>query len=574
MNLKRLFKMILNLTFVLLTIIIFYSCSEDHEKFSNPILMGFYPDPSICRVGEDYYLVNSTFAYYPGIPVFHSKDLINWECIGYVLDRPEQLNLDGLQVSRGIFAPAIRFNNGMFYVTCTLVDRGGNFVVRSKNPAGPWSDITWLPTVNGIDPSLFFDDNGKAYIIYNSDAPENKPLYSGHRTIRIVEFCTDSMKVISNNNIIVNGGVDISKKPVWIEGPHIFKKDGLYYLSAAEGGTAEDHSQVIFRSEEVMGPYLPYDKNPVLTQRNLDPGRPNPITSTGHADFVTTTDGEWWAVFLGCRPYPPYGANNYNTGRETFLAPVKWIDGWPVINPDNVEVQYFYSTPFCGTKLRPDNHYSGNFELSDNFTSGSLSRDWAFLRTPVENWYNIDPVKGNLTLNLRPETCAGNGNPSFLGHRQQHQISSASVSMEFNALYSNEKAGLLIFQNEEHYYSLCKTLKNNLPFIMLLKSGKKDDGEISEDVLAEKSIQSGVAGIFLKIESDGGKYSFYFSEIPGKWELLKDNVDGTFLSTKTSGGFVGSMYALYATSSGYKSDNEVVYNWFSYKGDDIIYRKQ
>jgi len=202
---------------------------EKQETYLNPILAGFYPDPGITRVGEDYYLVLSTFAYFPGVPIFHSKDLVNWEQIGNVLDRPEQLDLDGLGVSKGIFAPTIEHHEGVFYMVTTLVGNGGNFVVTATDPAGPWSNPVWLPEVNGIDPSLFFDDDGKAYIIYNSDAPDNKPLYDGHRTIRMFEFDYEALKTVGQNYILVNGGVDISKKPVWIEGPHIYKKDGLYY---------------------------------------------------------------------------------------------------------------------------------------------------------------------------------------------------------------------------------------------------------------------------------------------------------------------------------------------------------
>jgi alpha-N-arabinofuranosidase len=261
---------------------------QSDKKFTNPILAGFYPDPSICRVGSDYYLVNSTFSYFPGITVFQSKDLVHWRLIGHILDRPEQLNLDGQGVSRGIFAPSIRYHDGTYYVTCTQVDRGGNFIVTAKKPEGPWSNPIWIPEINGIDPSMFFDENarlpdgqGKAYILYNSIPPDDKPLYDGHRTLRMYEFDLAKMKVVGNECILVNGGVDISKKPVWIEGPHILQKDGWYYLIAAEGGTAEWHS----------------------TQRHLDPNRKFPITSTGHADFVQTKNGDWWSVFLGCRPY-------------------------------------------------------------------------------------------------------------------------------------------------------------------------------------------------------------------------------------------------------------------------------
>jgi xylan 1,4-beta-xylosidase len=161
-----------------------FAFTQVRMEFTNPILPGFYPDPSICRVGSDYYLVNSTFAYFPGIPIFHSKDLVSWELIGHVLDRPEQMDLYGFGGLRGIFAPAIRYKDGIFYVTCTLVDGGGNFIVTAKSPTGPWSMPTWIPEINGIDPSPFFDDNSKSYIIYNSIAPDNKLLYNGHRTIR------------------------------------------------------------------------------------------------------------------------------------------------------------------------------------------------------------------------------------------------------------------------------------------------------------------------------------------------------------------------------------------------------
>jgi xylan 1,4-beta-xylosidase len=189
-------QLLLKSLFPLFLLLPFYNAvAQNDNRYTNPILMGFYPDPSICRVGGDYYLITSSFSYFPGIPIFHSKDLVNWKQIGNVMDRPEQLDLDGLGVSRGIFAPAIRYHNGVFYVTCTLADKGGNFVVTSKNPAGPWSNPVWTPEINGIDPSMFFDENGKAYILYNSVAPDDKPLYDGHRTIRMHEFDVAHLKV-------------------------------------------------------------------------------------------------------------------------------------------------------------------------------------------------------------------------------------------------------------------------------------------------------------------------------------------------------------------------------------------
>jgi alpha-N-arabinofuranosidase len=555
--------------------------AQNKNEFYNPILAGFYPDPSICRVGDNYYLVNSTFAYFPGITIFQSKDLVDWRLIGYALDKPEQLNLDSAGVSRGLFAPAIRYNKGIFYITCTLVDKGGNFVVTAKNPAGPWSNPVWLPQINGIDPSLFFDDNGKAYITYNSIPPGNKPLYEGHRTIRIYEFDYDSLKVKGEEHILINGGTDIKKKPVWIEAPHIFKKNDYYYLICAEGGTAYNHSEVVFRSKNVEGPYISYQNNPILTQRNLDPNRSFPITSTGHADFVEVPSNKqhgaktnWWAVFLGCQPYSPYKEDYYNLGRETFLAPVKWENSWPVITSDHEVVKWKYPAPLPKIKNFQDIPHSGNFEYTDNFDSDSLNLNWQFLRTPWEKWYDLTSRKGFLSMQLRPETCSGNMNPSFLARRQQHNFSSASIGMDFLPESENEKSGLLIFQNETHYYFICKSIEKNQPVIQLLKSVNNDSSfnkmKLLESIKISK--EENDKEVYFKIESHGATYSFWYGFAPQKWNLLKDGVDGKFLSTKVAGGFVGCMYALYSTSLGKSSQNKSYFDWFKYSGENEAYK--
>jgi len=537
--------------------------AESKMVFSNPILAGFYPDPSICRVGDDYYLVNSTFAYFPGIPVFHCHDLVNWKLIGHVMDRPEQMNLEGLGVSEGIFAPAIRYHDGLFYVTCTLVGAGGNYVVTAPDPAGPWSNPVWLPQINGIDPSLFFDQDGKAYIVYNSIPPDDKPLYDGHRTIRLYEFDHNDLKVTGAEIILVNGGTDISQKPIWIEGPHIFYKDGFYYLICAEGGTSWQHSEVVFRSENVTGPYVPYSQNPILTQRHLNPDRPNPITCTGHADFVKTQSGDWWADFLGCRPYLAEYEGFFNTGRETFMAPIKWNDGWPVIDSEYAEIQYSYPLPIKLEKAeRVIPAYSGNFQIRDDFNGELLDPNWVFLRTPHSRWHSLTERKGTLAIQLRPATCAAKTNPSFIGRRQQHLYGSASTAMTFVPTSESEKAGLLVFQNEKHYYFLCKSLENGQPFVQLFKS----DTLLASHKIGRRS------DIQLKIVANGAFYSFYYALKPNKWILLKDQVDARFLSTRVAGGFVGCMYALYATSCGQSISNIAYFDWFEYIGNDEIYR--
>ena len=557
-------------TFWLLSaaLLLFLSCAGGNVsayKITNPILSGFYPDPSICQAGDDYYLVNSTFCYFPGIPVFHSKDLVNWTLIGHVMTRASQMDLTGLPLSRGIFAPAIRYHDGLFYVVCTLVDAGGNFVVTAADPAGPWSDPVFIPEINGIDPSLFFDDDGSVYIAYNSIPPDNKPLYGGHRTIRMVAFDKNELKVTGEEMILVNGGVDISKNPVWIEGPHIYKVNGLYYLMCAEGGTAEDHSEVIFRSDKVDGPYVPWEKNPILTQRHLDPKRPDPITCTGHADLVQAPDGNWWAVFLGCRPYPPVEENFYNTGRETFMAPVRWMDGWPVINPDFDEVQITYPAPSPVEKIT-DHSYSGNFSILDHFDGTALHPDWITLRAPFGDWLTLDSANGKLKLTLRPETCAEKVTPSFAARRLQHISGSAACALSFKAQGENEKAGLVIFQNERHFYYLCQSVKEGKPVVELWKSGIKIS-DASMELLASADLDL-KESLNLRIRFNGGQIAFDYAVEKDAWIALKEDVDGTFLSTRTAGGFVGSMIALYATSLGQTSGNQAEYDWFAYQGND------
>ena len=535
------------------------------QKIVNPMLAGFYPDPSICKAGNDYYLINSSFAYYPGLPIFHSKDLLNWKQIGHVLDRPEQLNLDGAGVSRGLFAPSISYHNGVFYVICTLVDKGGNFVVTAKDPKGPWSNPVWLPQINGIDPSIFFDEDDKAYILYNSIPPDNISKHDGHRTIRMNEFDYKNLKVISDNRIIVNGGTDMAKKPVWIEGPHILKKDGMYYLICAEGGTGYNHSEVVFRTKSLNEPFVSYENNPILTQRHLERSRKNPITTTGHADFVEDAKGNWWAVFLGCRPYEN---NFFNTGRETFMAPVEWKDGWPIINPNFQEVQYKYP---IDVKLKKNiEKFNGNYFFKDDFNKTTLNSRYIFLRTVRDQWYTIKD--NQLQMQLKPASCSGKENPSFIGFRQPHLKGYAATAIQFSPTSSNEQAGLLAFQNEHFYYYLCQSVIDNQAVIQLWKgAGKAKNAK--EELLKSVDVDIQIKKpLYLKIEAQGKYYNFYYATRKNKWQLLQSNVDASFLSTEVAGGFVGTLYAMYATSNGVETTSKVFFKSFECKSIDEVYR--
>lgn len=506
----------------------------------NPILPGFYPDPSIVRVEDDYYLINSTFSYYPGIPIFHSKDLKNWKQIGNVLDRPEQLPVDSIGISRGIFAPTIHYNGGLFYVICTLVDAGGNFYVTAEDPAGPWSNPTFIPEVGGIDPSFFFDDDGKVYIL-NNDAPEGEPQYQGHRAIWMHEFDLTTNKVVGDGKVLINGGVDFSKKPIWIEGPHLMKINGEYILHDAEGGTGPQHSQVVLKSDNVWGPYIPYEKNPILTQRDLPDDRPNPVAYTGHADLFDDVDGNWWAVFLGVRLYD---GGHFNTGRETFLLPVEWRDGWPVILDRSIEVPYKIEIPDYDVVSEPNPiPLSGNFEYTYEFDGEDIGMDWLFIRTPREKWYSV--ADGSLDLQARSVSIGSLGNPTYLGRRQQHAQAEFSASMEYLPEKNGDKAGIVAFQNREFYYLLGITKEAGQTQIFV----EKAEGESVEMIQLKNLPEEFNGQIYLGIEADRGNYHFRYSLDGEQWMELVENADGTILSTNKAGGFVGTTLGVYAYSS-------------------------
>jgi alpha-N-arabinofuranosidase len=528
----------------------------------NPILTGFYPDPSVVQVGSDYYLVNSTFSYFPGIPVFHSRDLKNWKQIGSVIDRPSQMDFMGEKLTRGLFAPAISYHKGTFYVTCTDIDHDGNFVVTAKNPAGPWSNPIRIPQARGIDPSLFFDDDNKAYIIYNSDAPDRKPLYSGHRTIRIYELDPATLKVVGQEKQLVNGGVDLSKKPVWIEAPHIMKRNGWYYLYAAEGGTSVNHTEVVFRSKSVWGPFVPYENNPILTQKGLPDDRKDPITSAGHAQFVDGPDGKTYAIFLAVRPYE---GNYYNTGRETFIAPVEWKNDWPIINPASKDVKYEYVANYKEVKQKDALPQAGNFAYTLTFEN-KLDPALLFMRTIDSSSFALSKQNG-LTMKLKPETIMELGNPSFIGKRQQHLFCTAETELDFSAKSEKEKAGLTILQDESHFYFLSKSIKSGKAMVQLFKSGA--EGKEME-LLSEMPVSDASKPIKLRIVAEGDSYSFYFSA-GASWELLKDKVDAKFLSTEVAGAFIGCLFGMYATSSGEPTSNSASFRYLKYSGNDPMF---
>lgn len=513
------------------------------KTFQNPILPGFYPDPSICRANDDYYLVTSSFAYFPGVPIFHSKDLVHWKQIGHVLDRPSQLPLDGQGHSEGIFAPTIRYNNGVFYMITTNVGKGGNFLVTATDPAGPWSEPHFLDAP-GIDPSLFFDDDGKVYYTGTRPAPEG-PKYYGNWEIWLQEFDLKTMKLVGESFGLWRGAL---RDVVWPEGPHIYKVNGIYYLLISEAGTEHNHAVSIARSHAITGPYVGNPGNPILTHRHL--GKSYPIVNVGHCDLVETQNGEWWAVGLASRIY---GGYYRNLGRETFLFPVSWEDGWPIMSSGTGKLEMTYPVPdLPESKLMIPS-------ACDHFDEDQLDFKWNFLRTPREEFYSLSERAGFLALKLRPQRITEQANPSFVGRRQQHLNFVASTLMEFTPMNENEAAGMVLLQSNTFNFSFVYTKKGDEGIIRLIKC---TGGE--EEILMERPIRA--SKIYLKVQAHGQDYSFYYGESSTDYKTLIENVDGRILSTDVAGGFVGAELGLYASSNGESSHNIAYFDWFEYAG--------
>lgn len=521
----------------------FKEVSKTDSTYLNPILAGFYPDPSICSANGKFYLITSTFTYFPGIPIFESTDLISWKQIGHVITRKEQGDFSGQGVSKGMFAPTIRYHNGTFYVICTNVSGIGNFIVTTKDPSGPWSDPITIPGVDGIDPDIFFDEDGKVYITHNGPPPNNISVHDGHRAIYIFEYDLENKKIASESKLLINGGTDMAKKTVWIEAPHIFKKDGYYYLICAEGGTRYNHSEVVFRSKNVDGPYDSYKNNPILTQRHLNTPRPNEISTTGHADFVELSNGDWWAVFLGCRPY---GDDLYNTGRETFLMPVAWKDGWPTIVGGNNPIPIINKKPNLIASKEKIAPTTGNFISHDAFKNSELDFKWNFIRTPLEKWHELDGKY--LYIKPRKESIHTETNFSFIGRRQQHLQFDASTKVTYNLTDTLQTVGLVAFQNENHYLFIGKRLNKDGKEEVFIEKNATSLNESQPTIIAKQVISTKDSDLFLRIEGDKGLYNFYYkTSEKSEWILLADKVDASILSTKEAKGFVGTYLGMYAS---------------------------
>ncbi|WP_343328536.1 glycoside hydrolase family 43 protein [Polaribacter staleyi] len=517
------------------------------EKFQNPILSGFYPDPSICRVGDTYYMVNSSFEWFPGLPIHKSKDLVNWEKIGHGLHRTTQIVYkSGLDNSNGIFAPTIRYHNGTFYIITTMVGQKGNFIITAKKPEGPWSDPIYIKDAPGIDPSLFWDEDGKCYYTGAAVIDGSKKEWQGKNGIWMQEIDPDKGVLLGDKKQLTYGHASNAR---WAEGPHLYKINGEYLLVIGEGGTGEYHAITVFNSKKLWGPYIPNHANPVLTHRHLE--KTYPIGQTGHGDLVQTQNGDWWSVLLAKRLNEGF----VTLARETFLAKVKMTQQesgiTPVFNPGIGLLQV--------EQKRPDLPFTPvpKLKTRDGFTGKNLDLEWNFLLTPNTKWYELND--DNLEIKLRPETITELVNPSFIGKRTKHFSFNASTKISFKTKKENEKAGLVIYRRYGNNYQLLKN-KNG---ISLIKAYQKDNkGNFTPTTIVTVPFKK--QEVVLAVKVKGINVQFFYGESEGDLKKIGEVQDYTLISDEIAKRFNGVYIGMYATSLGRISNNKAKFDWFSY----------
>jgi beta-xylosidase len=499
-----------------------FECADEIKPtVSNPVIPGFHPDPSICRVGADYYLACSSFEYFPGVPIFHSRDLIHWTQIGNVLDRPSQLHLPtGTTSSGGIYAPTLRHRHGRFYLIVTNASGGGNLLVTGTDPAGPWSEPIALPGVPGIDPDLAWDEDGTCWCTV-----------AGISQLRLDPDTGESTGEIRR----IWSGTPGAKAP---EAPHLYRIGGWWYLLIAEGGTERGHCVSIARGPSPAGPFEPCPANPILSHRSTA----HPIQNTGHADLVEGPDGSWWMMLLGVRPRG--GTPGWHVlGRETFLAPVTWADGWPVIGglPADLPVPPWPLHPGPAGPAR------------DDFGEPGLHPRWISVRHRPAERYTTKERPGWLTLRASGKSL-DEMDVVFLGRRQQHRSCGVRALID----PADGRGGLAVRLDEHHHYAIeaapgeARVIARIGPLRTAAATRPVPPGPVILGIRIEAAEtghdpRTGPDNVSLGVEETDGTFTALAA------------LDGRYLSSEVAGGFTGRVIGMYA------ADGTVHYDWFDYE---------
>lgn len=495
--------------------------------YQNPVIRGFHPDPSVCRVGTDFYLVTSSFEYFPGLPVFHSTDLINWTNIGHCLTRSDQVDLSMVPTSGGIWAPTLRYHDGVFFVITTVMDEsrfsnelgsddrfigagmiGRHFIVTAKDPVGPWSDPVWVKG-RGLDPSLLFDD-GQVLLTYADSG--------------VIFQC--SLDAMTGEHLSQSRAIWTGTDEVTSEGPHLYRVGDFYYLMVAEGGTSYGHSIAIARSASPWGPWEGHPSNPLLSHRNV---AGHPLQATGHGDLVEDANGRWWLVFLAIRPqgWPSF----HVLGRETCLVAVEWRDGWPFVDgPVDVEVADGARAQQTPSAWR------------DNFTAPELGGQWNTVRGP-------DPAVslGALGLRLRPSADSPR---SFVGTRQTEAECIAQARLVLRPSADLDEAGLTVRMNDRHHYDVGVVQVEGRCFVRVRR-------QLGSLIAEGSPIPVPAAALTLRVTCTAWMYTFWIVGVDGSPDIFAGKGEAFYLSTEVAGGFTGVFIGAYATGCG-----QADFEWF------------
>lgn len=508
-------------------------------QVENPIRKGFYPDPSICRVEDTYYCVHSSFAYAPGIPVFKSKDLIGWEQIGHVLTTREQLRLEDAPTSGGIYAPAIRYHKGIFYVIVTNVTHGGNFYVTATDPAEEWSEPYYLEGAEGIDPSLFFEGDRCYYI---GQRTKEKAAYFGDCEIWMQELDLEQHRLTGTCHVLYDGAL---KRANWPEGPHLYKKDDYYYLLIAEGGTEYAHSICAARSKALYGPYESCPWNPIFTHRHL--GHDYPVQNAGHGDLISTPEGAWYLLLLATRPLNGCA----ELGRETFLADVTWEEDWLVINAGEGKLRHYqpvYSKEACleekGESLQESPAKVAVRNLLFKETWKQVQRELLGLRRNLlwekesgcclrEQELILPLSKGDFT---NPQEMS-----SYLGIRLTKRDYEMSTKVTAPVDIDEWEAGLLYYYDERNHirFGIVGGADGESICLTEVRAGEKKITRVQVKVQKH---------YVLSIGGGNQKASFTYKDVQQREYCVATDVDLSDLCSEKAGGFTGCTLGIYGIS--------------------------
>ncbi len=510
---------------------------------NNPVIPGFNPDPCMIRVDEDYYIVTSSFEWFPAIPIYHSRDLATWETLGHVLTRESQADLRGIGNSSGIYAPSIHYYNGRFYVLYTIVSGDffpnlatPNYIVWADNINGPWSDPVYINST-GFDPALFFDDDGQCYYM-NMLLDFNSEIITGG--ISMQRFDIESLTTTSEPVIIFRGTMHGT------EGPRIYKRNGYYYLVTAEGGTDWNHQVSVCRSRQVGGPYELSPHTPLLTSRD-HPG--HPLQRAGHGSWTETPDGEWYMAHLASRPVMPQRKSVL--GRETCIQKLEWIDDWPLLKGGgtlpNLTVE--------GPKKEAKSIEPGPF--TDEFEGNRLLPVYQTLRLPIDSsWVSLSMRPGFLALKGR-KPFTSRDDQSLLARRITSLYGRVETAVDYEPVHYRNLAGLVCLYDTRDFIYLNVSYDDRIgKYLGIIHHSAQGSIEPCQRVPLPRN-----KSVYLAMEINYDKLQFSYSMDGSAWTEIGEPFDFTQLSDENNRyGFTGSMVGI----STQDMVNEKLYAYFDY----------